>query len=113
MNCCTAGSVDAFIIVVEPGQRSLQTARSVNSLARDIGVNRCYLVGSKTRDDADRSFIIENTPDFEVLGFINYNPEIAQADLRGLGVFQAAPGAVADARRIKERLDQLSQGEGR
>jgi CO dehydrogenase maturation factor len=101
----TAGAVDAFIVVVEPGQRSLQSARSIKRLAADIGVSRCLLVGSKTRDDIQRSFIKENMPDFEVLGFINHNPDLADADMRGIGVYEAAPGAAEDARRIKEALE--------
>src|SRR4030042_538468 len=44
----TAQGVDAFIIVVEPGKRSLQRAEAVQRLAKDLGVGQCYVVGSKT-----------------------------------------------------------------
>ncbi|UCH50980.1 MAG: AAA family ATPase, partial [Chloroflexota bacterium] len=67
----TAKGVDAFIIVVEPGQRSFQTARAIRDLAKDLGVKKYYIVGSKTHDDAERQFIIDNLSDFDVLGFIN------------------------------------------
>ncbi len=103
----TAKAVDAFITVVEPGQRSLQTARLVLKLARDLHVKRCYAVGSKTRTEADREFILRNLPDFEVLGFINYHPEIAEADLKGIGVYEASPDAVAETKAIKDRLEQI------
>lgn len=33
----TAGGVDAFIVVVEPGKRSFETAHAVVKLAKDIG----------------------------------------------------------------------------
>jgi len=36
----TARAVDAFIIVVEPGQRSFQTARAVRDLGKDLGIER-------------------------------------------------------------------------
>ncbi len=101
----TASAVDAFIVVVEPGLRSLQTAESIRNLAKDLGIARCYVVGSKTRSETERHFIIDNTPDFELLGFINYSPKIAEADLKGLSVFDAAPEAVAEAKGIKERLE--------
>src|SRR4030067_3875807 len=42
----TAKAVDAFIIVVEPGQRSFQTARAIQRLAEDLGGKQCYIVGS-------------------------------------------------------------------
>src|SRR4030066_444120 len=102
----TAKGVDAFIIVVEPGQRSFQTARAIRDLAKDLGVKKCYIVGSKTHDDAERKFVIDNLPDFEILGFINYHPEIAKADRLGKSVFETAPAAVAEAKNIKEKLEQ-------
>lgn len=103
----TAKSVDAFIIVVEPGQRSFQTARVIRRLAGDLGINQCYIAGSKTRNEEERQFIINNLSDFEVLGFINYHPEVAEADLRGLGVFAASPEAVAEAKEIKRKLENI------
>ena len=101
----TAQGVDAFIIVVEPGKRSLETAEAIRTLARDIGIDKYYVVGFKTHNDADRKFIIDNLPGFEVIGFINYNPHIAEADRLGMGVLDVTPEAVEEARRIKEKLE--------
>ncbi len=105
----TAKGVDAFIIVVEPGQRSFQTARAIRKLAKDLGVLKCYVIGSKTKDEADRQFIKQNLPDFEVLGFINNHPEVAEADRLGKSVFEAAPQAVADVKEIIKQLEQLAR----
>ncbi len=103
----TAQAVDAFIIVVEPGKRSVQTAEAIERLAKDLGINRCYVVGCKTQGDADRQFIINSLPQLEVLGFINYSPQIIDADRQGMGIFEAAPEAVAEARKIKQRLEEI------
>jgi len=103
----TAEAVDAFIIVVEPGKRSLQTAEAVGRLAKDLGIDQCYVVGSKTQSDADRQFIIDNLPGVEVLGFINHNPKIAEADRLGTGILEAAPEAAEEVRRIRKRLESL------
>jgi len=103
----TAKSVNAFIIVVEPGQRSFQTARAIRDLAKDLGVKKCYIVGSKTHDNDERKFIIDNLPDFDILGFINYHPEIVKADRLGKSVFETAPAAVAEAENIKRKLEQI------
>ncbi|MBA7638378.1 hypothetical protein ES703_46033 [subsurface metagenome] len=105
----TARAVDAFIIVVEPGRRSIQTAEAIRDLAQGLGIERCYVVGSKTTSDADRHFIIDNMPSFEVLGFINHSPMIIEADLKGISVFDAAPDAVAEATKIKKRLEDVYQ----
>lgn len=106
----TAREMDAFIVVVEPGRRSLDTAQAIASLAGDLGIMRCYVVGCKTRDEADRAFVRDNLPGFEVLGFLNYSAAIAEADRRGVSVYDAAPEAVWEARGIKEKLDHIHQG---
>jgi len=101
----TAQGVDAFIVVVEPGKRSLQTAEAVKQLAKELGIGQCYAVGSKTQNDADRQFIVDNLAGFETLGFINHNPKIGEADRLGAGVFEAAPESAEEARRIKDKLE--------
>jgi len=102
----TAGAVDAFIVVVEPGRRSLQTAQAVRSLATDLGIKKCYVVGNKVAGDSDRQFIAENMPGFELLGFIGYNPRIREADLKGISPFDTDPQVVEEVRRIKRRLEE-------
>ncbi len=103
----TAQAVNAFLIVVEPGRRSLSTARSIQQLAADIGVKNCYVVGNKVRDEADREFVRHNLPpDLPVIGFLSVNPRAVEADMRGEAIFDAAPELLAEARQIVARFDQ-------
>ena len=103
----TAQAVNAFLIVVEPGRRSLSTAQSIQQLAADIGVKNCYVVGNKIRDEADREFIRHNLPpDLPVIGFLSVNPRAVEADMRGEAIFDAAPELVAEARQIVAKFDQ-------
>jgi CO dehydrogenase maturation factor len=101
----TAGGVDAFIVVVEPGQRSLQTARHVEELARGLGVREVFVVGNKIHRDSDRAFIEKHLPGMRVLGFMSFCPETVQADLDGRSPYDASPRAVTEARAIKAILD--------
>lgn len=103
----TAAAVDGFITVVEPGQRSLQTARTIKKLSRDIGVEKVYIVGSKTRTEEERTFIKDHLPDYEILGFIDYDSKIAEADIKGLSVYDYSPEAAREAIRIKDKLEAL------
>lgn len=102
----TARYVDAFVVVVEPGRRSLQTAETVRRLAQDIGIEKCYVVGNKVTSEADRQFIGENLAGFEVLGFLSYNPRVIEADLKDVSAFDIDPQVVAEAKVIQEKLDQ-------
>ncbi len=106
----TAAAVDAFIVVVEPGRRSVQTAQAVQRLARDIGIERVLAVGNRIRSPQDEAFIAAGLPGVEVLGFLPYSPEAIEADLQGRAVFATAPALVERAREIKGRLDAKTAG---
>lgn len=102
----TAESVDAFIVVVEPGQRSIQTARDVVRLARDLGVERVYAAANKVREGQEE--ILRQQLDFlPVLGVLPYDPEAVSADLEGRTPYEASPRLVAAAEGIKEELERL------
>ena len=101
----TASAVDAFIAVVEPGRRSLNTARQIALLAHDIGVKETRVVGNKVRNDEDRAFIAREAGELPVLGYLPFSMAAIGADMRGQGVYDAAPELVAAAREIAQALD--------
>ena len=105
----TAATMNAFVVVVEPGQRSFETAKAVRKLAQDIGIKKCYIVGNKVANDADRQFIKDNLPDFELLGFISLNPKIAEADRKGVSPYDMDPKVVSEVKAIRERLEAISR----
>jgi CO dehydrogenase maturation factor len=104
----TARAVDKLIIVVEPGRRSLETAVTIKTLAKDLGLNNIAVVGNKIRNEADREFIKTSLPGTEILGFINYDPAINDADLAGASLFTASQQTVKEVRNIYDKL--LSDG---
>ena len=79
----TASNMDQFIVVIEPGARSVQTYRNVKRLADDLGVKRVRVVANKVRDAQDEDFIRKSIPAADLLGCIHYNPEIMDADRQG------------------------------
>ncbi|MDY6910854.1 MAG: carbon monoxide dehydrogenase accessory protein CooC [Chloroflexota bacterium] len=106
----TVRAVNAFIVVVEPGQRSIQTAKSVKKLAADLGVEKTYVVGNKVNGAQDEEFIKSHLPDFEVLGFLSADPKVRDADFQGVSPYDLAPNAVAEATKIVETLEKISRG---
>ena len=103
----TAGAVDAFIVVVEPGRRSIQTAHTIYSLAEDLRIKRVYAVGNKVASEADEEFIVEQLPGFHILGFLPGDSKAIEADRRGLAVYDLAPDLVSRARLIADQLEDL------
>ncbi|NWF75006.1 MAG: AAA family ATPase [Nitrospirae bacterium] len=103
----TAESVDAFIVVVEPGQRSIQTARAVKELAKGLGVKNVFVVANKIRDSKDLDFIKENIENMQFIGAIAFNNAVMEADIRGLSPYKLSPETVKDVEEIKNRLEKL------
>lgn len=100
----TAESVDALLVVVEPGQRSIQTAYQIMKLAEDVGINQVFVVGSKVRDDIDRRLIETAIPREQLLGFITYSEEIKRADQENTAPDKVALHSLTEVMGIKERL---------
>jgi CO dehydrogenase maturation factor len=80
----TSKAVNKLVVVVEPGQRSIETAMRIKELAHDIGLSHIALVGNKIRGDRDREFLQQKLPQFRFLGFIPFDDQIIEADLRGI-----------------------------
>ncbi len=100
----TAQGVDAFIVVVEPGERSLQTYRKVKKLGKDIGVNKIFVVGNKIRNQEDELFIKDNLEDGESLGFIYYNQDVIDSDRSNISPYDNSYDTRNQVREIKDRL---------
>lgn len=102
----TASMMDQFIVVIEPGARSVQTYERVKQLAADLGITRVNVVANKVRDESDKDFIRQRIPPENLLGFISYNPEVIDADRRGLSPYDVSPQALEEIRAIKVRIDE-------
>lgn len=100
----TASGVDAFIVVIEPGARSIQTYEKVKKLALDLGVNRVRVVANKVRDEEDETFIRDNIKD-DLLGFIHYNTDVIDADRKGSSPYDYSERAVEEIKQIKQKID--------
>ena len=102
----TASNMDQFIVVIEPGARSVQTYRNVKRLASDLGVARVRVVANKVRDQQDEDFIRQSIPAEDLLGVIHYNPEIIDADRQGKSPYDFSPKAIEEIKNIKAILDR-------
>jgi len=85
----TARSVDTLIVVLEPGQSSVESAQRVISLAKEIGLKDIRLVANKITGRADEEFIRNSFPQMHILGFLPYTSEIRDADKSGVTVLDS------------------------
>jgi CO dehydrogenase maturation factor len=83
----TAKAVDKLIVVVEPGRRSIDTAKHIRKLAGEIGLNHIAVVGNKVRNRSDEEYLKTHLSDFEFLGFLPYDETLIEADLNGISPY--------------------------
>lgn len=102
----TAQGMDQFIVVIEPGARSVQTYHNVKRLAQDLGISQVRVVANKIRDPEDEAFIREKIPAEDFLGFIHYNRDIMEADREGKSPYDFSPEAIREIAAIKEIIDR-------
>lgn len=99
----TSGSVDALIVIVNPGKRSRVAADKIRKLGRDIGIKNIVVVGNRVKSEQDRQLIKESMPGYEILGFIPEMEEIVNADRNGIRPFDK------DISQMPEELKEITR----
>jgi len=105
----TSGSVDALVIVVNPGQRSRVAADKIRKLGQDIGIKNIVVLANRVRSDEDRQLIEEHLSDYEILGFIPEEDEIVQSDRTGDRPFNEISSIPDELKEVTEKLIALSK----
>ncbi|MDF1555117.1 MAG: carbon monoxide dehydrogenase accessory protein CooC [Deferrisomatales bacterium] len=101
-------NMNAFVVVVEPGQRSIQTAHQVRRLATDLGVRQVYVVGNKVADPSDRELIEQGVSPMPVLGHIGLLPSVREADKQGVSPYDLDEGLRTQIAAIYQALLQVA-----
>lgn len=102
----STGHVDGLIIVVEPGQRAIQTARQIKKLGEDLKIKNMMIVGNKVTSEEDRKVIEENLSDFPILGHMSFNPKILQADREGKSPYDMDDKIREEVKAILKELEK-------
>ncbi len=105
----TSGSMDALVIIVNPGARSRAAAGKIKKLGQDIGIERILVLGNRVTCKDDETLISESLPGHEILGFIPEMKEIVTADRNGVRPFENIQDAPKEIFQIAERLASLNK----
>ena len=93
----TGRHVSRIVAVLEPYYRSMQTARNVVSLARDLGVTDVVVLANKVRDDGDREAIAEfcRAHEMQLIGEVPFDLNLAAVERRGGAPIDVVPDSPA------------------
>jgi CO dehydrogenase maturation factor len=102
----TARGVDQMLVVTEPGQRSLDSARRIVRLSSEIGIKQIRLVGNRVAGQADETWIRDAFPELPFIGFIPFSEELLKSDRDGLSVLDGLNSSLRGC--FEEILNTLS-----
>lgn len=77
----TSKGVDLMIVVTEPSKTSVQTARVVMQLAKDLGIEVTKIIANKIRSPKEEAFIQEQFTAQELLGVIRFDDDLLDVAL--------------------------------
>lgn len=101
----TVQGVDYMIIVVEPGQRSIESTHRIIRLSREIGIKEIRLIGNKVVDQDDEEFIQSSFPDISIELFIPFDQSIRKSDKSGGSIMESVePRLIANFDSLLDRL---------
>ncbi len=96
----TAQSVDLLLIVVEPGSRSVSTAKKITTLARQAGIPKIAYIANKIHNDGQLAQISSMLGTNDIRAVISFDTEAVDADMKGCIPYEACPG-------IRGHIDSL------
>jgi len=111
MGRASVQGIDALVVVVEPGSRSIETTKNIVQMARQLGIKHVASITNKITKDSQIEEIKRKLTDTAILANIQYNPAVQEADLKQKSVFDACPELVEQLREAKNTLtDLISNG---
>ena len=93
----TAKYAETMLAVVEPYYKSLETARRMAGLAKDLGLDRVMLVANKVRDESDLEAVREFAArhELEIAGVIPFDEAMQAAERAERAPLDYAPDSPA------------------
>jgi CO dehydrogenase maturation factor len=93
----TAASIDKMLICIEPGSRSIATAKAIMRLGEEIGLHDFGIVGNKILNKNQESWIRDQFEADIFLGFLPYSVTIQEADIRQKPLFDVLDKSLSTA----------------
>lgn len=107
MGRASVQGIDAMILVVEPGSRSIETAVNMARMAGHLGIERIGAIANKVTEIQQIETIRSQLGDVILLGTLKYSRLLQQADLNRVAVFGADAEITEELKKAKDRLAKL------
>ncbi|MCM8786128.1 MAG: AAA family ATPase [Candidatus Omnitrophica bacterium] len=106
----TTEGIDWLFIITEATEKSIETTKRIEKLAKDINIKNIGVIGNKIESDKEKEFLKEKLSDMKILTFIPYFNEFKKSELEGQTPWEAVPEIL---NYIEEILNKMEGKDGR
>ncbi len=103
----TVVPMDAILVVTQPYRGSLETAKQILKLARELNMERVLVIGNALRSPEDADFVAQTLGVKPVVSFPE-DPEILKAEREGRSLLEISSPSQEIAGRLVEVLEKLA-----
>lgn len=107
MGRASVQGIDALVLVVEPGSRSIETANNMAKMTRELGIRSVAAIANKITEASEMDVVKSQLKDVTLLGSVPYSRFVKEADLRRVAVIGADAELVNRLREAKNALMDL------
>jgi len=107
MGRASVQGIDALVLVIEPGARSIETANNMAKMATKLGIGCVGVVANKIVETSQIDAIRSQLGDAVLLGTLKYSRSLQEADLERKPVFEADANVTDELRRTMGQLEEL------
>jgi CO dehydrogenase maturation factor len=107
MGRASVQNIDALVLVVEPGGRSIETANNMAKMAKELGIGNVAAIANKITEPSQMDTIKSQLNNIALLGSLRYSSSLQEADLKRSAVFGADEEITEELQNVKEQLAQL------
>ena len=107
MGRASVQGIDAFVAVVEPGGRSIETANNIAKMAKELGIGCVATIANKIMESGQAEVIKSQLKETVLLGTLRYSRSLQEADLRRAPVFGADAEVTEQLKQAKNKLVEL------
>ncbi|MHC4205700.1 MAG: ATP-binding protein [Planctomycetota bacterium] len=107
MGRASVQGIDALVLVVEPGGRSIETANNMAKMGKELGIECIAAIANKITEKSQTEAIQSQLQNVDLLGNLQYSPALQQADLGREPVLGADEEIINELKQVKNQLTQL------
>jgi CO dehydrogenase maturation factor len=107
MGRASVQGIDALVLVVEPGGRSIETANNIAKMGRELGIECVAAIANKITEASQTDAIISQLQNVDLLGNLQYSRALQQADLGCASALGADAEITNELKQVKNQLIQL------